>query len=140
MGESVRAPDIYEDAIVLRNMIQLSSEHLKKSLPKTDADKIPLKGGVQVLPVQWRKQISSPASKGDTGDNEDVPILADIALPGIPIIRTLISDLILDVLLYMTPKYREEIIMKITAECNRLVALYKKNNPDFKGKISIYGF
>jgi hypothetical protein len=60
-------------------------------------------------------------------------------LDGIPGIRTLVSDVILDVLLYMTPKYRQEMIHQVTKECNRIVALYKERNPAFEGKISIYG-
>jgi hypothetical protein len=39
----------------------------------------------------------------------------------------------------MTPKHRLHMISQVTAECNRVINLYKKNNPDFNGKISIYG-
>jgi hypothetical protein len=81
---------------VLRNMLKQSSEHLRKSLKPADASKIPKKGGVQVLPIQWRKQINDPLSVASEVAEEDATILADIALPGIAIIRTLISDLVLD--------------------------------------------
>jgi hypothetical protein len=119
-------------------LLNSSSEYLHKSLKKSESEKIPLKGGVQVLPVQWRKQISAPLTKEDSVDDPGV-LLSDIALPGIQMIRTLISDLVLDVLLYMTVKYKKNMIEKLVDECNRLVKLYRRHNPNFKGKISIYG-
>ena len=36
--------------------------------------------------------------------------LQDLTLEGVPSIRMLVSDVILDVLLYMTPKYRQQMV------------------------------
>jgi hypothetical protein len=121
-------------------MLKSSSEYLHRSLKKSEAEKIPLKGGVQVLPVQWRKQICAPLTKHNSVADDPGVLLSDIALPGIQVIRTLISDLVLDVLLYMTLKYKQNMIEKLVDECNRLVNLYRQNNPNFKGKISLYGY
>lgn len=49
------------------------------------------------------------------------------------------TDLALDVLLYQSATYREHIIQTVLAECNRIYALFRKRNPDFKGKVSLVG-
>lgn len=43
------------------------------------------------------------------------------------------------VLLYMTPRYRQEMIKHVTEELNRIYRLFKTRNPKFNGKVSIYG-
>lgn len=49
------------------------------------------------------------------------------------------TDLALDVLLYQSETYREHIIQTVLAECNRIYALFKQRNPEFKGKVSLVG-
>lgn len=49
------------------------------------------------------------------------------------------TDLALDVLLYQSTTYREHIIQTVLAECNRIYALFRKRNPNFKGKVSLVG-
>jgi hypothetical protein len=39
----------------------------------------------------------------------------------------------------MTPKFRQEMVTHVSMELNRLYSLYIQKNPDFDGKISIYG-
>jgi hypothetical protein len=39
----------------------------------------------------------------------------------------------------MTPKYRQEMIFHVTEEMNRIYKLYKERNPQFKGKVSVFG-
>ncbi|RKO95412.1 hypothetical protein CAUPRSCDRAFT_12892, partial [Caulochytrium protostelioides] len=39
----------------------------------------------------------------------------------------------------MTPKYRRQMCTEVAAELNRLYALWMQKNPDFNGKVSIYG-
>jgi hypothetical protein len=42
----------------------------------------------------------------------------------------------------MTPKYRDQMMMIITKEINKVYQLFVKRNPDFLqrgGKVSIYG-
>jgi hypothetical protein len=44
--------------------------------------------------------------------------------------------------LYMTPKYRDQMMAIITKEINRVYQLFIQRNPDFlqrRGKVSIYG-
>ncbi|KAJ3328982.1 hypothetical protein HDU76_008890 [Blyttiomyces sp. JEL0837] len=134
--------------------IQTASNAASKTTGKKST--IPDHGGIQVLPVQWRQKIefgrkkkdqTSGDAKGKSGkdDGSDPPnfdwiaSLEDITLEGVPSIRMLVSDVALDVLLYMTPKYRQEMIKAVTEEMNRIYATYIAKNPKFNGKVSIYG-
>lgn len=67
------------------------------------------------------------------------PSLADITVEGVPSIRSLITDLALDILLYQSPTYKEHISRTVLEECNRIYALFKKRNPGFKGSVSLVG-
>jgi DDHD domain len=71
-------------------------------------------------------------------DDEQYPTLADITLESVPIVRTLISDLAMDVLLYQSG-YRENIMTVVQQECNRIFQLFKERNPSFKGSVSLCG-
>ena len=116
---------------------------------------IPDHGCVQVLPIMWRQKLKfgvaseapseSPGREAsETADqkgNKDALSvgLEDITLDTVQSIRMLVSDVVLDVLLYMTPKYRQEMLHLVTDELNRIYKLYKERNPHFNGKVSIYG-
>ncbi|KAI8621229.1 DDHD domain-containing protein [Chytriomyces sp. MP71] len=119
---------------------------------------MPPLGGVQVLPVQWRQKIEfgkrrdPHAKKGSLTAEEEEEIRAEleaarekevhldeITLEGVQSIRYLVSDIVLDVLLYMTPKYRQQMVNHVIEEMNRIYNAYMLRNPDFKGKISLYG-
>ncbi|SPO07148.1 related to phosphatidic acid-preferring phospholipase A1, contains DDHD domain [Cephalotrichum gorgonifer] len=102
---------------------------------------------VQVLPVCWRHHLDFPKkreSKGErdlgvTAEDEDAyPSLEDITIEGVAFARSLISDLALDVLLYQSG-YREQIMNIVLKEANRIYNLFKKQNPEFKGKVHLVG-
>ncbi|CAI2174844.1 19018_t:CDS:10 [Funneliformis geosporum] len=109
--------------------------------------------GVQVLPIQWRQEIKFGMASEDENVQRDLGMpnaeesqiqttLDEITLEGVPTLRMLISDVLMDVLLYMTPKYRELMINTVTKEANRVYNLFIERNPKFVengGKISIYG-
>jgi hypothetical protein len=102
-------------------------------------EEIPNHGGIQVLPILWRQKVKMDLKHPQDKKGVNPLCLEDITLGGVPSIRMLVSDVILDVLLYMTPKYRQEMLQHITSELNRIYALYKERNPKFNGKVSIYG-
>lgn len=85
---------------------------------------------------QNRKELD--LTDADTPDDDAYPSLADITLESVPAVRNLISDLAMDVLLYQSG-YCEHISNIVKQECNRIVQLYKKRNPSFKGTVSLCG-
>ncbi|PWY93366.1 DDHD-domain-containing protein [Aspergillus sclerotioniger CBS 115572] len=105
---------------------------------------------VQVLPVCWRHLLDFPYQKEqqsrmefDLGDAEtqgdiSYPSLSDITLDNVPAVRNLISDLAMDVLLYQSA-YCEHISRIVKQECNRILDLYKRRNPSFRGTVSLCG-
>ncbi|KAI8372006.1 hypothetical protein EDC96DRAFT_439127, partial [Choanephora cucurbitarum] len=107
--------------------------------------------GIQVLPVMWRQDIRfGMAAEDEEGLEADLgmlsvddgcPTLDELTLEGVPNIRTVVSDVLLDVPLYMTPRYREQMTLIITKEINRVYKLFCARNPDFvkHGKVSIFG-
>ncbi|KAL4733287.1 DDHD domain-containing protein [Aspergillus similis] len=105
---------------------------------------------VQVLPVCWRHLLEFPHKKAgqnrteldladmDMLEDDAYPTLSDITLESVPAVRNLISDLAIDVLLYQS-KHRDQISAIVRDECNRIVELYRKRNPSFRGTVSLCG-
>jgi len=84
-------------------------------------------------------------SDNDDDDDDDeidelnFPRMEDILLESIPMVRKVVTDLALDVLFYMTPRYYQQMITILSTELNRLYKLFKKHHPDFNGKVSLFG-
>ncbi|RIB17797.1 DDHD domain-containing protein [Gigaspora rosea] len=110
------------------------------------------RSGVQVLPILWREEIKFGMAADDENFQRDLGLpktveegkttLGEITLDGVPTLRLLISDVLMDVLLYMTPRYREIMINTVTNEANRIYNLFIQRNPKFLevgGKVSLYG-
>ncbi|KAL0146365.1 DDHD domain-containing protein [Mucor lusitanicus] len=107
--------------------------------------------GIQVLPIMWRQDIKFgmaaddeegfEADLGTLGVEDGCPTLDELTLDGVPNIRTVVSDVLMDVPLYMTPRYRELMTQIISKEINRVYRLFGNRNPEFleKGKVSIFG-
>jgi hypothetical protein len=146
LSEHIDAMSFTHDCDILRNGLKEAANNIRIQLNASNHSQkhvIPQGGGVQVLPVQWRQKlkVAVPVSSDSLTDEEahvDLTV-QDILPEGIPGIRMLVSDVILDVLLYMTPKYRQEMITHVSLEINRLYKLFTTNNPNFKGTFSIYG-
>ncbi|KAG0072489.1 hypothetical protein BGZ90_011896 [Linnemannia elongata] len=113
---------------------------------------MPSGSGVQVLPVEWRRQIVFGMASDDDEDlqrdlstpeaEEGCPTMDDIMLDGVPTIRMLVSDVLMDVLLYMTPNYKRKMMEVVTTELNKVYQKFIFHNPDFirrGGKVSILG-
>ena len=109
-----------------------------------------------ILPIQWREIVefgvnpeaveSISDQMNDMGasaiepktDNSLLPSIDEILTPTNPY-RTLIKDVCLDILLYMTEKHRVSMLKTVANELNRVHSLFMKNFPNFKGTISIIG-
>ncbi|RIB19658.1 DDHD domain-containing protein [Gigaspora rosea] len=110
-----------------------------------------LGNGVQVIPIHWRQDIKFGIASEDEQIQRDLslaiseegqPTLDEVTIEGIPNLRMLISDALVDVLLYMTPKFRKMMLTTVTNEMNRVFNLFIDRNPKFLkigGKVSLYG-
>lgn len=85
---------------------------------------------------QNRKELD--LTDADALEDEAYPSLADITLDSVPAVRNLISDLAMDVLLYQSG-YCEHISNIVIQESNRILRLYREQNPSFKGSVSLVG-
>ncbi|KAL0137240.1 DDHD domain-containing protein [Mucor lusitanicus] len=77
---------------------------------------------------------------GISEDDDGCPTLDEITLEGAPNIRTLVSDVFLDIPLYLTSKYHDLMIHVVTKEINRVYKLFIERNPYFlknNGQVSI---
>ncbi|KAJ8653831.1 hypothetical protein O0I10_010512 [Lichtheimia ornata] len=109
--------------------------------------------GIQFLPVPWRQEIKFGISReeglqhteADLGmpDGDDgCPTLEELTVDSVPNIRSLVSNVIMDIPLYLTPKYREQMTTSICRLINGIYLQYIKRNPDFlerNGKVSVVG-
>ncbi|KAI8370045.1 DDHD domain-containing protein [Choanephora cucurbitarum] len=107
--------------------------------------------GIQVLPILWRKSIlfgtqdnedtEHESDLGTVPDGDDgCPTVDEITLDGAPNIRTLVSDVLLDIPLYLTSKYHDLMIQIVTKEVNRVYQLFVERNPSFmknNGQVTI---
>jgi len=114
-----------------------------------EIDALPKNCRIQVLPVNWRHLLDFPRKGvrqtrkehdlGDAfGDEDEYPSLEDITVEGVPFVRSLITDMGLDILLYQSA-YREHIVNIVLEESNRIYKLFRERNPFFNGKISLIG-
>jgi hypothetical protein len=99
-------------------------------------------GGVMVLPVNWRSNVSfddDKSSRNGYNDNSACDFtLEDITIPSIPAVRSMISDVMLDVPYYMS-KNKDRMIDAVISEANRVYRLWCKNNLEFskKGRVHL---
>ncbi|CZT02755.1 related to phosphatidic acid-preferring phospholipase A1, contains DDHD domain [Rhynchosporium agropyri] len=150
LGMRTESVNFIHDVNVLRKTLKSvygSSADLQAL--NSEIDKLPKNCRIQVLPVCWRHLLDFPRKGvrqnrkehdlGDAfGDDEEYPSLEDITVEGVPFVRSLITDLALDILLYQSA-YREHITQLVTAESNRVYDLFLERNPTFIGKVSFIG-
>ncbi|KAF8865107.1 DDHD-domain-containing protein [Acephala macrosclerotiorum] len=150
LGMRTESVNFIHDVNVLRKTLKSvygSSADLQAL--NSEIDKLPKNCRIQVLPVCWRHLLDFPKKSvrqsrrehdiGDAfGEEEEYPSLEDITVEGVPFVRSLITDLALDILLYQSA-YREHISTIVLEEANRIFSLFCERNPDFKGKISLIG-
>ena len=90
-------------------------------------------GGVMVLPVNWRLLVSFEEPLGKTTNDTNTYDLADITPESLPAVRSLISDVMLDIPYYMS-HHKQRMTSAVVKEANRIYRLWRYNNPDFSGK------
>ena len=90
-------------------------------------------GGVMVLPINWRSTLSLDDHHVDEAKKnvgKDAFTLKDITIPTIPIVRDLISDVMLDIPYYLSD-HKAKMVAAVTREANRVYRLWCANNPGF---------
>lgn len=76
----------------------------------------------EILPILWRDAIAKDLGVFDQR-------LSQITLSSVPALRNVTSDASIDVLLYMTPHYFQEILRAVRAEVQRVWRLFCRHNP-----------
>ena len=104
--------------------VQLSEQHVKGSM-KDDA-------GIMVLPVNWRLTVQlDEGGKPQASDVESKYELKDITPETLPAIRSMISDVMLDIPYYMS-HHKQKMVEAVVREANRVYRLWCRNNPGFE--------
>ncbi|OLL24515.1 putative phospholipase [Neolecta irregularis DAH-3] len=95
----------------------------------------------QILPINWRSIIqfeNIPIGTSSTSDAEFS--LEDITPDGIPAVRSMVGDVLLDIPYYLS-HHKTKIQETVIKETNRIYRLWCENNPGFecKGRVHILG-
>lgn len=92
-------------------------------------------GGIMALPVNWRSTLSLDEANLESPAGEDPAAnhysLDDITPQTIPAVRSLISDVMLDIPYYLS-HHKPKMIRAVVKEANRIFRLWCENNPGFQ--------
>lgn len=91
-------------------------------------------GGIMVLPVNWRSTLSLGNPALDTPGTEDPDnmfSLDDITPQTLPAVRSLVSDVMLDIPYYLS-HHKPKMVRAVVKEANRIYRLWCKNNEGFQ--------
>lgn len=86
-------------------------------------------GGIMVLPVNWRSTLSleDGCFEDTTANNFSLKDIVPETMPGV---RSLISDVMLDIPYYLS-HHKTKMVQAVAKEANRVYRLWCKNNPGF---------
>lgn len=114
--------------------VELGTDSVKAQLRK-DA------GGIMVLPVNWRGNLSF--EEGGYRDGPPDPTannftLKDITPETLPSVRNIVSDVMLDIPYYLS-HHQPKMIAAVIQEANKIYQLWCQNNPGFasEGRVHI---
>lgn len=101
--------------------VELSTEAVKGNL-REDA-------GIMVLPINWRLTLSfEEESKPVVNSAENKYQLHDITPESLPAVRSIISDVMLDIPYYLS-HHKQKMTSAVVKEANRVYRLWCRNNP-----------
>ncbi|EXJ84363.1 hypothetical protein A1O3_05030 [Capronia epimyces CBS 606.96] len=104
--------------------VELSTEAVKGNLRNGT--------GIMVLPVNWRLTVSFDDDvKASQQDADNKYALKDITPDTLPGVRSLISDVMLDIPYYMS-HHKAKMTSAVIREANRVYRLWCRNNPGFE--------
>lgn len=90
---------------------------------------------VEFLPILWYDRVHD-------NSNAMMKSLNCVTLKTIPALRSIANDVVLDVLLYMTPNYCHDVLKSVTDQILSVYGVFNKTFPDFAsrgGKCSLIG-
>jgi len=90
---------------------------------------------VEFLPILWYDRVHSSS-------NDMTRSLKGVTLNTIPALRSIANDVVLDVLLYLTPNYCYDVLESVTDQIFSVYEVFNKIFPDFAsrgGKFSLIG-
>ncbi|RMD43816.1 hypothetical protein DV735_g1320, partial [Chaetothyriales sp. CBS 134920] len=98
--------------------------------------------GMMLLPVNWRRTMSfdeeiNGCAKGDPAQRY---ALSSITPDTLPAVRSIVSDVMLDIPYYMS-HHKDKMIAAVIREANRIYRLWCANNPGFRehGRVHLIG-
>lgn len=98
------------------------------------------RGGVMILPCNWRSSLdfdlTDPPNSVEPLRDQQYS-LDDITPDSLPSIRSIISDVMLDIPYYLS-HHQSTMINAVVREANRIFYLWCKNNPGFKENGSVH--
>lgn len=103
--------------------VELASEAVKGNLESMS--------GMMVLPVNWRLTVSFDEGKEQLHSETENFGLKDITPETLPAVRSIISDVMLDIPYYMS-HHKEKMTSAVIREANRVYRLWCRNNPGFR--------
>jgi hypothetical protein len=103
----------------------------KKDCVQSEEDKDP-PGRVEIIPIHWFDQLHNEDSSWKKS-------LQLTTLPTIPALRTLANDVILDVLLYMTPSFCQAVLECVTEQIQKVYSTFLQVHPFFEGTCALIG-
>ncbi|CAM6040875.1 unnamed protein product, partial [Sphagnum compactum] len=122
IGQRLEKANLVDDVGAFRRTVSaLAEQHLTPH--QRNAQRI------LFIPCQWRRELKLGGEVA----------MERITLEGVRALRTMITATVHDVLYYMSPAYCQDIIDSVTQSLNRLYIKFIKRNPNFDGKVSLYG-
>lgn len=104
--------------------VELASEAVKGNLRSGN--------GIMVLPVNWRLTVSfDDDGKASRENTENKYAMKDITPDSLPSVRSLISDVMLDIPYYLS-HHKDKMTAAVVREANRVYRLWCRNNPGFE--------
>lgn len=99
-----------------------------RSIVKEVESDDPARGRTEVLPVQWRRTVDLEVDK-----------VANSLLPqGITGLRQVLHATVVEVLLYLTPGFRERMVESVVRSLNAQYSRFLARNPSFQVCLPIY--
>ncbi|KAL3699024.1 hypothetical protein R1sor_017046 [Riccia sorocarpa] len=122
IGQRLEKANLVDDVGTFRHTVAMLAEHHLTQYQR-NAQR------VLFIPCQWRRGLKLGGEQA----------VEDCTLEGVRALRTMLSATVHDVLYYMSPVYCQDIIDSVSHSLNRLYRKFIKRNPNYDGKVSIYG-